>query len=210
VEPAWSRKETEGGPPFTPETTNAPPKDNPIVEIRANRNIREYTSRSGEELVNSGSRPIGRDPTKNKSNILAEGIKTETMYSPVDIPRLREQWFEECSDLLGPIPLELPPFREVNHHIPLIDDDIRYNYHLPRCPEALEEELRAKIDRYTTAGWWEMKAVYQASPLLCVPKKSGKLKTVVNARKRNENTYKDVTPFPDQDQIRMDVARAKY
>jgi hypothetical protein len=55
-----------------------------------------------------------------------------------------------------------------------------------------------------------MKAVYQAAPLLCVPKKSGKLRTVVDARKRNDNTFKDVTPFPDQDQIRMDVARAKY
>src|ERR1700730_14494274 len=55
-----------------------------------------------------------------------------------------------------------------------------------------------------------MKAIYQAAPLLCVLKKSGKLQTVVNARKRNDNTFKDVTPFPDQDQIRMDVARAKY
>jgi len=25
----------------------------------------------------------------------------------------------------------------------------------------------------------------------------------------NDNTHKDVTPFPDQDQIRMDVARAQ-
>src|ERR1700736_2530345 len=127
-----------------------------------------------------------------------------------DIPRLREQWFEEYSDLLGPIPLVLPPWREINHHILLMDDSIRYNYHLPRCPEALEQELREKIDRYVTAGWWEMKAVYQAPPLLCVPKKNGRLRTVVDARKRNENTFKDVTPFPDQDQIRMDVAWAKY
>ena len=91
-----------------------------------------------------------------------------------------------------------------------MDENLRYNHHTPRCPEALQEELRAKITRYTTAGWWEMKAVYQASPLLCVPKKSGKLRTVVDARKRNDNTFKDVTPFPDQDQIRMDVARARY
>ena len=55
-----------------------------------------------------------------------------------------------------------------------------------------------------------MKAVYQAPPLLCVPKKNGRLRTVVDVRKRNENTFKDVTPFPDQDQIRMDVAWAKY
>ena len=54
-----------------------------------------------------------------------------------------------------------------------------------------------------------MKAVFQAAPL-CVPKKSGKLRTVVDARKWNDNTFKDITPFPDQDQIQIDVARAKY
>ena len=55
-----------------------------------------------------------------------------------------------------------------------------------------------------------MKAIYQAAPLLCVLKKSGKLRTVVDTRKRNDNTFKDVTPFPNQDQIWMDVAHAKY
>ena len=148
------------------------------------------------------------------SNPLMITLKDNSIQKPklsgLDIPRLREQWLDRYSDILGPIPLELPPLREVNHHIPLIDEDIRYNYHLPRCPEALESELREKTNRYISAGWWEMKAVYQAAPLLCVPKKSGKLRTVVDARKRNDNTFKDVTPFPDQDQIRMDVARAKY
>ncbi|GBE87761.1 hypothetical protein SCP_1104380 [Sparassis crispa] len=46
--------------------------------------------------------------------------------------------------------------------------------------------------------------------MICIMKKSGKLRTVVDARKRNDNTVKDVTPFPDQDQIRMDVSHAKY
>ncbi len=55
-----------------------------------------------------------------------------------------------------------------------------------------------------------MKPVEQATPLLCIVKKNGKLRTVVDARKKNDNTLKDVTPFPDQDQIRMEVARVKY
>ena len=55
-----------------------------------------------------------------------------------------------------------------------------------------------------------MKSTPQASPMLCIPKKNGKLRTVVDCRQRNDNTVKDVTPFPDQDRIRMDVARAKY
>jgi hypothetical protein len=108
----------------------------PIVDIRANRKIRRE-----QPSTTNNNTPGGK-------------------YSPSDISALREQWFERCSDLLGPIPLELPPFREVNHRIPLIDENLRYNYHLPRCPEALQEELRQKITRYTTAGWWEMKAVY--------------------------------------------------
>jgi hypothetical protein len=46
---------------------------------------------------------------------------------------------------------------------------------MPQCPKALQEELQEKITWYVTAGWWEMKPVYQATPLLCVPKKNGKL-----------------------------------
>ena len=46
--------------------------------------------------------------------------------------------------------------------------------------------------------------------MLCIPKKTGKLRTVIDCRKRNDNTVKDVTPFPDQDQIRMDIARVRY
>jgi len=38
----------------------------------------------------------------------------------------------------------------------------------------------------------------------------GKLRTVIDCRKRNNNTVKDMTPFPDQDQIRMDVMGARY
>ncbi|GBE87379.1 hypothetical protein SCP_1100540 [Sparassis crispa] len=70
--------------------------------------------------------------------------------------------------------------------------------------------LLTKIQRYQDTGWWESKQAPQAAPMICIMKKSGKLQTVVDAHKHNDNTVKDVTPFPDQDQIRMDVSRAKY
>ena len=111
---------------------------------------------------------------------------------------------------MGGAPPELPPLWEVNHRIPLIDEGKRYTYHLPRCPDSLWEQLSDKIRQYMGAGWWEMKSTPQAAPMLCIPKKNGKLRTVVDCRQRNDNTVKDVMPFPDQDQIRMDVARAKY
>ena len=113
-------------------------------------------------------------------------------------------------DILTGTPLRLPPFREVNHKIPLKDENKQYCYHLPRCPDSLKPELTNKIQRYKNAGWWEETNVSQAAPMMCVPKKSGKLRTVIDCRKRNDNTEKDVTPFPDQEQICMDVARGKY
>ena len=46
--------------------------------------------------------------------------------------------------------------------------------------------------------------------MLCIPKKNGKLRTVVDCCKRNDNTVQDVTSFPNQDQIRFDIAWAKF
>ena len=133
-----------------------------------------------------------------------------SQQEPNDFQRLREQWFTKYADIFNGVPLELPPLREINHRIPLIDDGKRYYYHLPRCPDAMKPQLMEKLRQYVGAGWWIPKAVPQAAPLLCIPKKSGKLRTVVDCRQRNDNTVKDVTPFPDQDQIRMDVARARF
>ena len=51
---------------------------------------------------------------------------------------------------------------------------------------------------------------YQAVPMLCILKKSGKLHTVFNLQEQNDNMVKDVTPFPHQDIICNDLARATY
>lgn len=125
-----------------------------------------------------------------------------------DYPRLRAKWFEEFKDITSGVPEILPPLRDINHKIPLIDDNIRYHYHLPRCAEAIKPALMEKIQRYIRAKWWIPATVPQAAPLLCIPKHDGGLRTVIDCRKRNDNTIKDVTPFPDQEQIRMDVAKA--
>ena len=46
--------------------------------------------------------------------------------------------------------------------------------------------------------------------MLCIPKKNSTLRTVFDLRQQNKNTWKDVTPFPDQDAICHDIARAKF
>jgi hypothetical protein len=74
----------------------------------------------------------------------------------------------------------LPPLREINHRIPLIDDNKWYNYYLPRCPDAMKPQFMEKLRTYVDARWWIPKAISQAVLLLCIPKKSGKLHTVVD------------------------------
>ena len=51
---------------------------------------------------------------------------------------------------------------------------------------------------------------HQAVPMLYIPKKNGKLCTVFDLQEQNDNMVKDVTPFPDQDIIRNDMARVAY
>ena len=125
MEPAWSRKEIQGGTPSNSTELNTPLRDEAIVELRANRDIRDHGPRSSEKINNLGSRPPGRDPPNEKLTTPATmATKKKPTYTDADIPQLREQWFKEYSDLLGPIPLVLPPWREINHHIPLMDDNI--------------------------------------------------------------------------------------
>ncbi|KAJ3473142.1 hypothetical protein NLI96_g13115 [Meripilus lineatus] len=159
---------------------------------------------------------FGGEDKLGLNDLIWEEVKSELEelqnfeeFKPRKTDQLREQWFTKCQDIMNGAPPRLPPMREINHHIPLIDQNKRYMYHLPRCPDAMKVDLMTKIDKYLKAEWWQRATVSQAAPLLCIPKKSGQLRTVVDCRKRNDNTVRDVTPFPDQDQIRMDVARAK-
>jgi hypothetical protein len=141
---------------------------------------------------------------------LARKARANGPLTKQDIPRLREEWKNSCQDILGGVPNKLPPLREINHHIPLVDEKKKYNYYLPKCPDLMRKPLAEKINKYCKAGWWRPAQAEQAAPMLVVPKKNGNIRTVVNAQKRNANTVKDVTLFPDQDLICLDVARANH
>jgi hypothetical protein len=136
----------------------------------------------------------------------AGNAKVKGPLTKKDLPCLRQEWVDKFSDMLRGVPETLPPFREVNHHIPLVDKQKKYNYYLLKCPDSMRKPLSEKISNYCKAGWWCPARVEQAAPMLVVPKKNGTLRTVINALKQNANTIKDVTPFPDQDLSKLDVA----
>ena len=167
----------------------------------------------GEERDNCSKKKMPKETLEDATSSNARrltGIQATKPLTEEDIPWLREQWFQKYSNVLGGALPELLSLQEVNHRIPLIDKWKRYMYHLPRCPDSLQKQLSDKIQQYMEAGGWDMKSTPQAAPMLCIPKKNGKLRTVVDCWHRNDNTIKDITLFPNQDWIRMDVTRAKY
>jgi hypothetical protein len=57
-------------------------------------------------------------------------VSQRVVLTDNDIPCLREEWMEKITDLVSGIPLELPPLREVNHEINLVDPTKRIRYRL--------------------------------------------------------------------------------
>ena len=73
-----------------------------------------------------------KEQFRSVSEQYKEKLKNDTplieqhQFTEKDIPRLREWWLESCKDIMSSVPEELPPFREVNHTIPLVDDQAQY------------------------------------------------------------------------------------
>src|SRR5258708_2063059 len=97
---------------------------------------------------------------------------------------------------MAPAPKVLPPMRGVNHRINLIDSNVRHIKWCATCPQVLEDQLREKMARYEQAEWWVQCPVPTACPLLCIAKKYGSLRTIIDVCNWNANTVLYVTPMP--------------
>src|SRR5260370_6340328 len=111
---------------------------------------------------------------------------------------------------MAPAPETLPPFCKVNHRRNIINPDAWYMERRPMCPQALKGQLHEKLARYKCAHWWMRRPVAHACPLLCIAKKDGTLRTVIDARQRNSNMVLDVTPMPDMQAIMDSMVRKRY
>ena len=168
--------------------------------------LRGTSGRTGHTKIQT---PPSMDTDRHSKHLRA-ALSHDVVLRDDDIPQLHRSWDNNITDLVSGIPLKLPPIQEVNHEINLIDPEECIHYCLLKCPEHFCEELSQKIERYTTAQWWIPAVAHQTVPMLCILKKNGRLCTVFNLREQNDNTVKDVTPFPDQDIICNDMARAAY
>ena len=133
-----------------------------------------------------------------------------------ELTKLRSQLKKEAEDLCAdPSKTTLPPFRAVNHTIPLMDKRKVYRFRRSTCPEAFKEQWWQKKETYIATGRWRVATRHNAIPLLMIPKVSlsgGKpgLRKVFNKREQNANTFKLASPLPDIEEILREVSRHKF
>jgi hypothetical protein len=108
---------------------------------------------------------------------------------------------------------DLPPFRAINHTIPLIDENKTYPWRPSRCPEVFRAQWAEKRDAYLKTGRWEITSTGNTVPMLLIPKPNTKpplLRTVIDLRERNKNTKRMTSPLPDIDGMLRRTASHQY
>ncbi len=90
-----------------------------------------------------------------------------------DIEQIRQDLLNEAESLGLFTPLELqllPPLRDINHTIPLIDENLIYPWRPARCPEVFRQQWNEKRDAYISTGRWKFTTSRNTVPLMCIPK----------------------------------------
>jgi hypothetical protein len=133
------------------------------------------------------------------------------------LQEIRDMLAAEAKDLCEDAATStLPPFRAINHRIPLIDDKKVYKYRPSKCPRPLEPMWREKSGEYLRTGRWRMAAGSNPIPILLIqkPRKNPedpiKLRACFDKREQNANTYKLASPMPDQTEVLERIASHKY
>ncbi|EUC59384.1 Pol polyprotein/retrotransposon, putative, partial [Rhizoctonia solani AG-3 Rhs1AP] len=152
-------------------------------------------------------------PIDGETAIMIESLAAELYNEKIEERReiLRQYGSDLCKTMAE---TSLPPLRAINHTIPLIDETKRYHSRRVQCPKPLQNLWEEKFKAYRTTGRWEYRPGSNAIPMLLLQKKSkdGKtaLRTVLDKREINANTYKLASPLPDINDILMEVSKHPY
>ncbi|PVF94985.1 hypothetical protein CPB86DRAFT_679506, partial [Serendipita vermifera] len=122
-------------------------------------NLATYDIILGTPFMWQHSVMVGMNPTRiaigNDQPLPMEGDDVRTLLSAMmiheaeELEKVREMLRAEGRDLCEDTALAaLPPFRAINHHIPLIEESKKYRYRPSKCPKALQPQWREKCQEY--------------------------------------------------------------
>ena len=107
---------------------------------------------------------------------LKTGLDTKLMVNMLtpeekQVESVREELREYTASLCREVhETGLPPFRDINHTIKLIDESKTYPWRPLRCPEAFCQQWVEKRDAYLKSGRWEITSAGNTVPMLLIPK----------------------------------------
>ncbi|GAA5988700.1 hypothetical protein JCM11641_006509 [Rhodosporidiobolus odoratus] len=100
-----------------------------------------------------------------------------------------------------------PPFRPVNHNIPLLDKEKKIRPHAIRIPDRYASQWSAHLRKFVETGFWSPAALDSACAMFAVPKHDkSQARFVINLKPQNDNTAKLASPIPNMKQTRYRVA----
>ena len=192
------------------------------------------TSEEEEELIELSSQESSPSPKYEPEDTPLRSIKDElraTSYSPPapiadnSIEQDDDEDMEELEELKNLVPSQyhdsldifrkregasLPPFRPYDHVIELTPGSKLSTPPLYQLSVPEQGVLRDHLAAERKSGRSRPSKSPYGSPMFFVPKKDGRLRLVVDYRKLNAVTVKNVYPLPLISQILADLREAKY
>ena len=189
-------------------------------------NLNNYDLILGTPWMHQHQVCIGFNPARiiigsDEPQPLRKGSDTKLMVNTIavsDEDQKVENAREELRQYAAPLCKDmadtgLPPLRDINHTIPLIDEERTYQWRPSRCPEIFREQWSEKRDAYIKTGRWKITSARNTVPMLLIPKPGTnppQLRTVVDLRERNSNTKKLTSPLPDMEGMLRRIASKPY
>ena len=100
-----------------------------------------------------------------------------------EVERARKELIEYARPLCKEMEeTDLPPFRAINHEIPLIDVDKIYPWRPSRCPEAFRPQWIEKKNAYLKSGCWKITSARNTVLMMLIPKPGAKMGQVPDLR----------------------------
>ncbi|SCZ99444.1 BZ3500_MvSof-1268-A1-R1_Chr7-2g09538 [Microbotryum saponariae] len=120
---------------------------------------------------------------------------------------------EKFSDVfVDSLPMDqLPPYRPVNHEIPLIDPTEKVKPRVYPLADKYRSQWAEHSAKYTRGRFWVSGPIDSTAPVFAIPKKNSQTaRFVIDLRACNSNTVKRFSPIPDMNNVRYEVARSHY
>lgn len=125
------------------------------------------------------------------------------------IPPAISQLLSEFTAVTSPL-VALPPKRDCDHAILLIEGARPINVRPYRYPPALKDEIEAQVDQMLHQGIIQTSTSPFSSPVLLVRKKDGTWQFCVDYRYLNALTVKTSFPIPIFEQLMDELAGAQW